>query len=228
MWNISWEYMYIDRERELLLKSMNERNECTRKCKEEVYLEIVLLQHLWKPSLSFLFHLLKDHLGGSWLTHLEGAKKGFILSQVMLQVAKQWNKLLPPLLQWPWKMIRKSRAPYKVACFMWGAAHEACLAQNNLQRRGITMYNRCFCATGKRRPPTICSCIVLRQHSCVVPVLQHFWTAFDNAKVNQTTFGLGGEIATFTYLLKELEDNLNMCLFDTKERGELKVFWRQN
>lgn len=36
---------------------------------------------------------------------------------------------------WPWKMIWKSKAPVKLACFKWIAIWEACLTRDNLQRR---------------------------------------------------------------------------------------------
>lgn len=29
-------------------------------------------------------------------------------------------------VEWPWKMIWKTKAPVKVPCFGWVAAHEAC------------------------------------------------------------------------------------------------------
>lgn len=35
---------------------------------------------------------------------------------------------------WPWKMIWKTKAPVKAACFGWLAARDACLTQNKLQR----------------------------------------------------------------------------------------------
>lgn len=38
---------------------------------------------------------------------------------------------------WPWKMIWKTKAPVKAACFGWLAARDACLTQNKLQRRGF-------------------------------------------------------------------------------------------
>lgn len=45
---------------------------------------------------------------------------------------------------WPWKMIWKSKAPIKVACFGWVAIREACVTQDNLQRRGFMLSNTCY------------------------------------------------------------------------------------
>ena len=39
---------------------------------------------------------------------------------------------------WPWKNIRKTKIPYKVACFVWHLAKEAAvLTQESLMKRGI-------------------------------------------------------------------------------------------
>jgi len=47
--------------------------------------------------------------------------------------------------QWPWKwkFIWKTKAPYKVLCFSWLVAREACLTQENLRRRGFHLCSRC-------------------------------------------------------------------------------------
>lgn len=44
---------------------------------------------------------------------------------------------------WPWKHIWKVRIPYKVAYFVWLVARKACLTQDNLRRRGISLCSRC-------------------------------------------------------------------------------------
>lgn len=45
---------------------------------------------------------------------------------------------------WPWKMIRKTKDPAKVACFGWVTTSEAWLTQNNLQKRGFNLCNGYF------------------------------------------------------------------------------------
>lgn len=45
---------------------------------------------------------------------------------------------------WPWKNIWKAKAPFKVVCFTWLVAREACLTQDNLQRRGFLLCSRCL------------------------------------------------------------------------------------
>lgn len=44
----------------------------------------------------------------------------------------------------PWKQIWKPKAPMKVSCFEWLVAKKACLTQDNLQRRGFQLVNRCY------------------------------------------------------------------------------------
>lgn len=41
-------------------------------------------------------------------------------------------------------MVWKTTVPTKVACFGWLVAHEACLTQENLMRRGWIMCSRCY------------------------------------------------------------------------------------
>lgn len=47
---------------------------------------------------------------------------------------------------WTWKVIWKTKAPVRAACFGWIATREACLTltQSNLQRRGFPLCSRCF------------------------------------------------------------------------------------
>lgn len=45
---------------------------------------------------------------------------------------------------WPWKILWKTKAPVKVACFGWIATKGACLTQDNLQKRGFALSNRCY------------------------------------------------------------------------------------
>ncbi|KAJ8568712.1 hypothetical protein K7X08_030934 [Anisodus acutangulus] len=45
---------------------------------------------------------------------------------------------------WPWKMIRKTKSPMKVAVFGWIATWGVCLTQEILQRRGFFLANRCY------------------------------------------------------------------------------------
>lgn len=45
---------------------------------------------------------------------------------------------------WPWKMIWKTKSPAKVAVFGWIVTWGVCLTQENLQRRGFLLANRCY------------------------------------------------------------------------------------
>lgn len=69
---------------------------------------------------------------------------------------KAWKRIILMSLQfvkydleenksvYPWKIIQKTEAPSKVACFGWIATHEACLSQENLLRRGFNLCRWCF------------------------------------------------------------------------------------
>lgn len=46
--------------------------------------------------------------------------------------------------RWPWKYIWKTNLPPKITCFSWIALNESCLTQDNLNRRGMPIINRCF------------------------------------------------------------------------------------
>lgn len=51
-------------------------------------------------------------------------------------------------INWPWKQLWKSKMPYKVHCFMWLVASNACIKHINLQRWGVIIFSRCFfCST---------------------------------------------------------------------------------
>lgn len=73
---------------------------------------------------------------------------------------------------WPWKMIWRTKAPLKAACFGWLAARDARLNQNNLQRRDYSMCSRCFFATGSRKQLSTCSYIAVSQDNAG----NCFWT----------------------------------------------------
>lgn len=45
---------------------------------------------------------------------------------------------------WPWKHIRRTNIPHKVAHFVWILAKEIVFTQDNLMRRKNTMCSRCF------------------------------------------------------------------------------------
>ncbi|KAF3651267.1 putative transcription repressor MYB6-like [Capsicum annuum] len=45
---------------------------------------------------------------------------------------------------WPWKLIWRTKLPYKIMCFTWTAIREAILTQDNLCRRKFQLANRCF------------------------------------------------------------------------------------
>lgn len=45
---------------------------------------------------------------------------------------------------WPWKLIGKTKIPYKVSCFTWLLAKQAVLTQENLMKRNIHLSPRCF------------------------------------------------------------------------------------
>lgn len=44
----------------------------------------------------------------------------------------------------PWKQVWNSKAPVEVMCFVWLENREAASFQDNLQRRGIQLVNRCY------------------------------------------------------------------------------------
>lgn len=44
----------------------------------------------------------------------------------------------------PWKQVWNSKAPVQVMCFVWLVKREAASFQDNLQRRGIQLVNRCY------------------------------------------------------------------------------------
>uniref|UniRef100_A0A0V0IE94 Putative ovule protein n=1 Tax=Solanum chacoense TaxID=4108 RepID=A0A0V0IE94_SOLCH len=47
-------------------------------------------------------------------------------------------------VEWPWKMIWKTKIPYKVNCFTWLLAKETVLTHENLNKRGVHLCSRCF------------------------------------------------------------------------------------
>lgn len=54
--------------------------------------------------------------------------------ELLLKQSGQWEA------SWPWKMIWKTKAPVKVACFWWIATWGAC---NKLHKRGFVLCHRC-------------------------------------------------------------------------------------
>jgi hypothetical protein len=44
----------------------------------------------------------------------------------------------------PWKSVWKSKAPPRVAFFVWTAVHSKILTLDNLGRRGLVVVNRCW------------------------------------------------------------------------------------
>lgn len=45
---------------------------------------------------------------------------------------------------WPWKQIWNTKLPPKIKCFSWTALYQACLTQNNLNKRSIQTVNGCM------------------------------------------------------------------------------------
>ncbi|WMV34092.1 hypothetical protein MTR67_027477 [Solanum verrucosum] len=45
-------------------------------------------------------------------------------------------------VEWPWKMIWKTKIPYKVNCFTWLLAKETVLTHENLSKRGVHLCSR--------------------------------------------------------------------------------------
>ncbi|XP_059310048.1 uncharacterized protein LOC132061211 [Lycium ferocissimum] len=45
---------------------------------------------------------------------------------------------------WPWRMIWKTKIPYKVNCFSWLLAKEVVLTHENLNKRGFHLCSRCY------------------------------------------------------------------------------------
>jgi hypothetical protein len=59
---------------------------------------------------------------------------------------KSFNRALSPCgsLSIPWKRVWKSRAPLRVAFFVWTAVCSKILTLDNLGRRGMVVVNRCW------------------------------------------------------------------------------------
>lgn len=45
---------------------------------------------------------------------------------------------------WPWKLIWKTKIPYKLNCFTWLLAREVVLTQENLKKRKFQLGSRCY------------------------------------------------------------------------------------
>jgi hypothetical protein len=59
---------------------------------------------------------------------------------------KSFYRMLSPrgLASFPWKSVWKSKAPPRVAFFVWTAVHSKILTLDNLGRRGLVVVNRCW------------------------------------------------------------------------------------
>jgi hypothetical protein len=58
---------------------------------------------------------------------------------------KSYRVLSPRgLVSFPWKSVWKSKAPPRVAFFVWTAIHSKILTLDNLGRRGLVVVNRCW------------------------------------------------------------------------------------
>jgi hypothetical protein len=66
-------------------------------------------------------------------------------SKGMLEV-KSFYRVLSPRggLSFPWKSVRRSQAPPRVAFFVWTAVQNKILTLDNLGRRGMVVVNRCW------------------------------------------------------------------------------------
>ncbi|MDV3188705.1 MAG: hypothetical protein Q8834_02660, partial [Candidatus Phytoplasma australasiaticum] len=69
-----------------------------------------------------------------------GNKENFSVKAAYSSLNHSRSRLKP----WPWKMILKTRIPYKVNCFTWLLAREVVLTQENLKKRKFQMTSRCY------------------------------------------------------------------------------------
>lgn len=74
-----------------------------------------------------------------WMTQVRFPKmeqrKGY---DMLLEKSDYWE------VEWPWKMLWKTKAPTNLACFGWVAAKIACLTQELLQKGGFHLCCLCF------------------------------------------------------------------------------------
>jgi hypothetical protein len=68
------------------------------------------------------------------------------------------------LASFPWKSVWKSKAPPRVAFFVWTAVHSKILTLDNLGRRGLVVVNRCWLceADGESVDHLLLHCAVAR------------------------------------------------------------------
>ena len=62
-------------------------------------------------------------------------------------VRRAYKKINPCNSQgngWPWKLIWKTKIPYKVSCFTWFLAKQVVLTQENLMKRNIQLSHNCL------------------------------------------------------------------------------------
>ena len=96
-----------------------------------------------------------------------GAKDGF-------QVKAYYNALMPQSgLNLPWKSIWKSKAPPRVAFFVWTAALGRILTTDNLQRRRVIVLDYCWLC--KRSGESISHLLLLICNGDLEFFCQHFW-----------------------------------------------------
>jgi hypothetical protein len=79
---------------------------------------------------------------------------------------KSFYRALSPRgsVSFPWKSVWKSKAPPRVAFFVWTAVHSKILTLDNLGRRGLVVVNRCWlCETdGESVDHLLLNCAVAR------------------------------------------------------------------
>jgi hypothetical protein len=73
-------------------------------------------------------------------------KLWWVPSRKGLFEVKSFYRALSPrgLRSFPWKSVWRSKAPPRVAFFVWTAAHSKILTLDNLGRRGLVVVNRCW------------------------------------------------------------------------------------
>nr|XP_016506791.1 PREDICTED: uncharacterized protein LOC107824519 [Nicotiana tabacum] len=83
---------------------------------------------------------------------------------------------------WPWKKIWYNMAPLKVSCFAWIVAKEACLTENNLQKRGFKLCSRCPLCEEQFEDVTHLFFALQRYKPVMEHVLFNIWYVLDHAK----------------------------------------------
>lgn len=96
------------------------------------------------PRVAEFFSVLNQFMGlqtGEDRLWWQGNNKGSYRVNAAYHLMSQTNHQIP---NWPWKLIWKTKVPYKVSCFVWLLAREAASTLDNLMKRGKILCSRCF------------------------------------------------------------------------------------